>query len=71
MIEFGLWTENDGGLVETQLWGQEAAEARMAELVAEDPENADDLSIVAVCPEHGEQPAEACEECDADDDEGR
>lgn len=64
MVEYGIWTDADGGFSEVQM-SRSQADARLVELIAEDPDNADDLSVVELCGDHEEQPAVGCEECDA------
>ncbi|WP_020142314.1 hypothetical protein [Terracoccus sp. 273MFTsu3.1] len=71
--EWGIWTENDGGFIEAQIYSTEQGEARLVEYFEEDPDNVGDLSLVEICPDHEQQPKDACEECAAeetdDDDE--
>jgi hypothetical protein len=43
--EYGIWTRSDGGFCEGPLYGRVTAERRLADLIAEDPENAEDLSV--------------------------
>lgn len=69
MTDFGIWTENDGGFVETQFYSRAAAQKRIQELIAEDPDNADDLRALELCADHEEQPVDGCEECDAEDED--
>ncbi|MFI6495964.1 hypothetical protein [Nonomuraea typhae] len=69
MQEFGIWTENDGGFTETQLYSREAAEHRLAEIIAEgeSPEEVvelrEDLRIEEICEDHEGQPRHGCEDC--------
>ena len=65
MTHLGLWTESGGGFVETGLYTQAEADGRLAEYVAEDPDNSEDLEIVEACSEHEDEPAQGCSECDA------
>lgn len=65
-VEYGIWTESDGGFSEVGL-GKLQADHRLVELIAEDPDNAEDLKILEICGEHEEQPAEGCEECEDED----
>jgi hypothetical protein len=72
MTEYGIWTENDGGFIETQLHSLQSAQDRLAEILreSEDPEiDREDLQIVPVCPDHEEQPQDGCEDCAALEDE--
>lgn len=62
-IEFGIWSDAAGGIVESQMHSPQEAAARLAELVA-DGEDADDLKVVPMCEDHEEQPKYGCEECD-------
>jgi hypothetical protein len=65
MIEYGIWSDASGGFIETQLWSEEQAKARIAELGDEAPE---DAQVLEICAEHEEQPARSCEECAAEED---
>lgn len=66
MIEYGVWSDAAGGFIETGLWSDvEAQQALFAQIRAgEDP---GDLDVLPVCPDHEEQPARSCEECDAEE----
>lgn len=66
--EFGIWSDAAGGFIETGFWSKMEAEGAMPALIAEG-EDEDDLSALAICAEHEEQPADTCEECATDDDE--
>lgn len=64
--EYGIWTDNDGGFTEAQLYSLEEAEDRLAEIIGEskDPESErEDLSIKEICPDHEGQVKDGCEEC--------
>lgn len=67
-IEFGIWTENDGGFVETGIYSKEEGEKRLVEYFEEDADNVGDLTLVEICPDHEEQPKDGCDECNADED---
>jgi len=69
MTEYGIWTENDGGFTEAQLYSREAAEERLAEIIreSEDPEaDREDLSIKEVCQDHRDNAKDDCEDCFAE-----
>lgn len=57
MREWGIWSNFDGGFVETQLWSEAEAMARLPEYSEDDPE------VLEICPDHEEQPLMGCEEC--------
>jgi len=68
MAEWGIWTANDGGFVETQLYSESAADHALQRWVDEAAEDdkadvLDDLSVVRICDDHEEQPLESCDEC--------
>lgn len=64
MPEYGLWSTEDAGFVECQLWSEREAKKRLVEYAAEYGCHPDDLKIVEVCPDHEEQPKHGCQECD-------
>jgi hypothetical protein len=66
MQEYGIWTASDGGFVETGFYSDFSAQERLGEYISEDPANADDLSVVEICPDHEEQPKYGCQECESD-----
>lgn len=61
--EYGLFS--DEGCVEDGIWGLDEARARLAEY---DPGN--ELEIRAICRDHEGEPADTCEQCHADDEDG-
>ena len=62
MSDWGVWSDAAGGFIETQTWSPTAAEeARRVWIVK--GEDADDLSVLPICPQHEEQPRDTCEEC--------
>lgn len=63
---YGAWSEFAGGFVFAGDCALEVANDAAAEL-AEDPD--DEIRILAVCDDHPEQPADGCEECNAEYDE--
>lgn len=71
-VEYGIWTDGDGGFTEIGLHSLGAAEIRLAEIIAESPDpdaDREDLSIKEVCPDHEDQPKDDCDECYAEDDD--
>lgn len=69
MIEYGIWSDLAGGLIDGQM-SKASAETERLRLIAEDGEEADDLKVVELCEQHEEQPKEGCEDCAAEWDEG-
>lgn len=64
LTEYGIWDEKAGGFIETQLYSKEQAEARFTDYAdTGDKEYLDMLHVLAICPDHEEQPADSCEEC--------
>lgn len=59
--EWGVFT--DEGCVAAGFWSQTEAEAHMAE------EDSPELRVARICPDHEEQDAEHCEDCDAAEEE--
>jgi len=69
MIEYGIWTNSDAGFIERDLYTEDQAAERLAEIIreSEDPEaDRDDLKVQEMCPEHADagQPKDGCEECE-------
>lgn len=60
---YGVWDDNDAGFVHVVDCAQDAATWAQDELYAE-PDY--DLRVMAVCPDHEDQPAYGCEECNGD-----
>ena len=58
MTEFGIF--NDEGLVEGQFYTEADAVAAAAERYADD----EWIEVRQICPDHAEQPAYGCEECE-------
>lgn len=58
--EYGIF--NDEGCVERQFWSSGEA----AEFIADNYDEEDGLEVRELCPDHDEQPYDACEECYAD-----
>jgi hypothetical protein len=67
--ELGIWSGQAGGFITTQLYSQAEAETEMHSLVTQAGEEADDLSIVEMCPDHDEQPKDSCEICESEEDD--
>lgn len=68
MTEYGIF--EDGECIESGFYGDlghVAARATVGTLVTENPEQ--EYEIRALCPDHEEQPEDACEECFAEEDE--
>lgn len=63
MIEYGIF--NSEGCVEAQFYSRKAANLA----IVEDYEDDSDMTVEEVCTDHELQPANACEECLAEDDE--
>jgi hypothetical protein len=68
MTEYGIFSEAAGGCIESGLYSVAEGEERRAKLVAEG-EDAGDLAVKEMCPDHEEQPKDGCEECADEDDE--
>lgn len=69
--QYGVWSTFDGGFISTGAWSTSEAEAdRLALIEQAAPEDraeaADDLRVSAICPDHDEQPADACKVCAPD-----
>lgn len=76
MDEYGIWSDLAGGFIETD-FHDEAGKAEAQEQIDDackgfggdlDPDEAVACSVIRICPDHEEQPADGCEECDADED---
>lgn len=63
MNEQGIWSDAAGGFIETGIYGDDDAAARLESWRAE---GEDDAEIKAVCPDHEEQPADSCQDCYAE-----
>lgn len=72
MTEYGVWDSEAGGFVSTQAYSVEEAQADRQRIAAgiDDPDDRADFltgsAVKAICAVHEEQPADACEDCDAD-----
>lgn len=65
-MEYGAWSDEAGGFVERQLWSL----AEASYVAAAHRHNGDDTARArALCEEHSddEQPADACEDCLAEE----
>lgn len=70
-ITYGAWSEGAGGFVYTGDCATEVANwaaDELRRLAKED--DTDTIQILAVCPDHEEQPKNGCEECNPSADEG-
>lgn len=67
---YGIWSDLMGGFIDVRMSAVAATEER-SRRIAEEDEDADDLTVIEECPDHEEQPRATCEECAAegDDDE--
>lgn len=66
MTEYGIWSDAAGGFVDTGLYTR----TEMNKALDEHRSNGDDTArIRRLCPDHAdlEQPADACEDCAAED----
>jgi hypothetical protein len=64
---YGVWSESAGGFIYAVDCATEAgnwAASELRELAKTD--DTDTFEILAVCREHGEQPADSCEDCHAE-----
>lgn len=60
MTEFGIWSEEAGGFILTQIYSHDEG---VKELTSMDSET-DTLTVIEICPDHQEQPKDGCEECE-------
>lgn len=65
--EYGIF--NPEGCIDRSYWTPEDAEAQAAAMRADDDNGDPDAYAAMMCTEHDEQPADACEECNTDEDE--
>lgn len=65
--EYGIFSESAGGCIYAPCYSPEEANRERDRLIADVGEEADDLTVLELCPEHEEQPKHGCEEC-ADED---
>jgi hypothetical protein len=67
-ITYGAWSEGAGGFVYTGDCATEVANWAADELrrLAKD-DDTDTIQILAICPDHEEQPKDGCEECNTED----
>lgn len=70
-ITYGAWSEGAGGFVYTGDCATEVANWAADELrrLAKD-DDTDTMQILAICPDHEEQPKDGCEECGTEGEEG-
>lgn len=62
MTEYGIWSDEGGGFVEDGFGSIVTAEAALAGYRRDDPT----ARIRETCPDHPDEPADACEDCLAD-----
>lgn len=62
-VEYGIFSESAGGCIYAPCYSPEEANRERDRLIAEDGEEADDLTVQELCPEHAEQPKNGCDEC--------
>ena len=67
ITEYGIWSDQAGGFIASQLYSEPEADTERYSLIVHSGEEADDLKVLPICPEHEEQPADTCEGC-ADED---
>lgn len=69
-LTYGAWSEGAGGFIYSGDCATEAANYAADELrtLAKD-DDTDTIQILAVCPDHEEQPKNGCEDCNTTDDE--
>jgi hypothetical protein len=65
-VTYGIWNENDGGFVHSRDCALQAANDA-AEFLADDSDG--EYRILAVCRTHEDQPADTCEDCNAEDED--
>ncbi|MFD5566674.1 hypothetical protein [Streptomyces cadmiisoli] len=63
MTEYGIFSEAAGGCIYAPCYFTKEAEQERDRLVAENGEEAEDLTIEELCPDHEEQPKHGCEDC--------
>lgn len=61
--EYGLWTKEGGGVLDTAFYSIEAAAQALIEYLTDDPRNALDLTVIQVCDLHNDQPVDYCTDC--------
>lgn len=70
MIEYGLFNELDRteGCFEAGFYSRESADARRLEYIAEG-EDAEDITVEELCPDHEGHAKIGCQQCSAEDGE--
>jgi hypothetical protein len=56
--EYGIWSDETDGFVEDGFWSRREAQRHLERLGLEPGDR-----VRAICPDHEEQPKDACEEC--------
>ena len=64
--EHGIWSQAAGGFIEVGLWGDTAELGASVSRWLGRGEHADDLTVMALCGDHEEQPLDTCEDCFAE-----
>jgi hypothetical protein len=72
--QWGVWSIGGGGFVSTGAWSATEAERDRLDLIGETaPEDRSeasaDFQTKSICPNHEEQPADACADCVSEGDE--
>ncbi|QDN64373.1 hypothetical protein [Streptomyces sp. S1D4-14] len=67
--EYGIFSESAGGCIYAPCYSTGETETERQRLITEDGEEADDLTVKELCPDHEEQPKDGCEECFTEEDE--
>jgi hypothetical protein len=65
LIEYGIWSDQAGGMIESGLYGPDAEIALTRWL----SEGETDVELIPVCQHHDEQPANHCELCEENESE--
>ncbi|MFE6000416.1 hypothetical protein ACFQ6C_26705 [Streptomyces sp. NPDC056454] len=61
--EYGIFSEAAGGCIYAPCHSPEEAARERERLITEDGEDAGDLTVNELCPDHEEQPKHGCEDC--------
>lgn len=64
MIEYGIWSDAAGGIIEGGFYVPDGIILDCIAAYIEGGEDRADLSVVPVCADHLDQPANACHECE-------
>lgn len=69
MTEYGIFSEAAGGCIYAPCYSVKEAEAERERLITEDGEEADDLTVKEICPDHEGEPKDGCEDCWTEEDD--